>query len=59
MSDIVVHVCILQRIQSVHFPQKENHHHFSLQGVDPDAPEDDEENEVEEADGDPEETELL
>ncbi|KAK4800320.1 hypothetical protein SAY86_020807 [Trapa natans] len=30
-----------------------------MKGVDPDAPEDDEENEVEEADGDPEETELI
>ena len=30
-----------------------------LQGVDPDAPEDDEDNEVDDADGDQEETELL
>ncbi|PKI41812.1 hypothetical protein CRG98_037812 [Punica granatum] len=30
-----------------------------MKGVDPDAPEEDEENEVEEADGDVEETELL
>ncbi|KAF5736956.1 anaphase-promoting complex subunit 7-like [Tripterygium wilfordii] len=30
-----------------------------MKGVDPDAPEEDEENEVDDADGDPEETELL
>lgn len=30
-----------------------------LQGVDPDAPEDDEDNEVDDADGDQEEAELL
>lgn len=30
-----------------------------MKGVDPDAPEEDEENEVEDADGDQEETELL
>jgi len=32
---------------------------YLLQGVDPDAPEEDEENEVEDADGDQEETDLL
>lgn len=30
-----------------------------VQGVDPDAPEDDEENEIEDADGDQEDAELL
>lgn len=30
-----------------------------VQGVDPDAPEEDEENDVDDADGDQEETELL
>lgn len=32
---------------------------YFSQGVDPDAPEEDEENEVDDADGDAEETELL
>lgn len=30
-----------------------------MQGLDPDAPEEDEENDVEDADGDQEETELI
>lgn len=35
------------------------HSQSYMQGVDPDAPEEDEENDVDDADGDQEETELL
>lgn len=35
------------------------HQPITFQGVDPDAPEEDEDNEVDDADGDQEETELL
>lgn len=53
-------VCVAYRVFcTVLFCSLEIVHIPFLQGVDPDAPEEDEENEVDDAEGDQEEAELL